>query len=210
MDLGTVVDRNFVISGFRLQNGSILPEAKIAHETYGGMAAGGRNALLITYGYTNSHHAAGRNPANDNLPGWWDGLIEPGKAIDTEKLFVVSSNMLGSSSGSTNGASIDPRTGRPYGPDFPAITVHDIVAAQKVLLDSLGIRHLVAIAGPSYGGYQAFQWAVDYPDFMDAIAPVVTAARAGSTPANSRSTAISAIRQADPSTPSGRRCCASS
>src|ERR1700740_548463 len=91
MDLGTVVDRNFVIAGFRLQNRSILPEAKIAYETYGGMAAGGRNALLITHGYTNSHHAAGRNPANGNLPGWWDGLIGPGKAIDTDRLFVVSS-----------------------------------------------------------------------------------------------------------------------
>jgi homoserine O-acetyltransferase len=178
MDLGTVEDRSFVISGFRLQNGSVLPEAKIAYETYGRLAAGGRNALLITHGYTSSHHAAGRNEANNNLPGWWDGLIGPGKAIDTDKLFVVSSNMLGSSSGSTNGASIDPRTGTPYGHDFPAITVHDIVAAQKALLDSLGVRHLVAVAGPSYGGYQAFQWAVDYPDFMDAIVPVVTAPRA--------------------------------
>jgi homoserine O-acetyltransferase len=178
MDLRTVEDRIFVISGFRLQNGSVFSEAKIAYETYGRLAAGGRNAVLITHGYTSSHHAAGRNPANNNLPGWWDGLIGPGKAIDTEKLFVVSSNMLGSSSGSTNGASIDPRTGRPYGPDFPAITVHDIAAAQKALLDSLGIRHLVAVAGPSYGGYQAFQWAVDYPDFMDAIVPVVTAPRA--------------------------------
>jgi len=178
MDLGTVEDRSFVISGFRLQNGSVLPDAKIAYETYGRLAAGGTNAVLITHGYTSSHHAAGRNPANNNLPGWWEGLIGPGKAIDTDKLFVVSSNMLGSSSGSTNGASIDPRTGRPYGHDFPAVTVHDIVAAQKALLDSLGVRHLVAVAGPSYGGYQAFQWAVDYPDFMDAIVPVVTAPRA--------------------------------
>ena len=178
MDLGTVEDRSFVIPDFRLQNGSVLPEAKIAYETYGRLAAGGRNAVLITHGYTSSHHAAGRNPANNNLPGWWDGLIGPGKAIDTDKLFVVSSNMLGSSSGSTNGASIDPRTGRPYGPEFPAIIVHDIVAAQKALLDTLGVKHLVAVAGPSYGGYQAFQWAVDYPDFMDAIVPVVTAPRA--------------------------------
>lgn len=178
MDLGTVEDRSFVIPDFRLQNGSVLPEAKIAHETYGRLAAGGRNAALITHGYTSSHHAAGRNPANNNLPGWWDGLIGPGKAIDTDKLFIVSSNMLGSSSGSTNGATIDPRTGRPYGPEFPAITVHDIVAAQKALLESRGVKHLVAVAGPSYGGYQAFQWAVDYPDFMDAIVPVVTAPRA--------------------------------
>jgi len=131
--------------------------------------------VLVTHGYTGSHHAAGRNPKNANQPGSWDGLIGPGKAIDTDRLFVVASNMLGSSYGSTNAASINPATGRPYGPDFPAIAIRDIVAAQKALLDSLGVKHLVAVAGPSYGGYQAFQWAVAYPDFMDAIAPVNTA-----------------------------------
>jgi homoserine O-acetyltransferase len=177
-DLGTVEDQSFVISKFRLQNGTIMPEAEIAYETYGRLAANGRNAVLITHGYTSSHHAAGRNPANGNLPGWWDGLIGPGKAIDTDKLFVVSSNMLGSSFGSTNGASVNPRTGKPYGPDFPAITVRDIVAAEKALLDALGVKHLLAVAGPSYGGYQAFQWAVDYPDRMAAIVPVVTAPKA--------------------------------
>ena len=176
-DLGTVEDRHFTIRDFRLQNGAVMPEAKIAYETYGRLAADGRNAVLITHGYTSSHHAAGRNPANGNLPGWWDGLIGPGKSIDTDRLFVVSSNMLGSSYGSTNAASIDPRTGRAYGADFPAITVRDIVAVEKALLDSLGVRHLVAVAGPSYGGYQAFQWAVSYPDFMDAVVPVVTAPR---------------------------------
>jgi homoserine O-acetyltransferase len=177
-NLGTVEDRSFCISNFRLQKGGVIPTAKIAYETYGRLAAYGGNAVLITHGYTSSHHAAGRNPANGNLPGWWDGLIGPGKAIDTDKLFVVSSNMLGSSFGSTNGASIDPQTGKPYGPDFPAITVRDIVAAQKALLDALGVTHLVAVAGPSYGGYQAFQWAVDYPEFMDRIVPVVTAPKA--------------------------------
>ncbi len=174
-DLGAVEDRFFTISDFRLQNGVVMPQVKIAYETYGRQMPGGQNGLLITHGYTSSHHAAGRNPANGDLPGWWDGLIGPGKAIDTDKLFVVSSNMLGSSFGSTNGASLDPATGRPYGPDFPAITVRDIVAAQKLLLDRLGVRHLVAVAGPSYGGYQAFQWAVTYPGMMDAIVAVVTA-----------------------------------
>ncbi len=174
-DLGTVEDRNFSIRDFRLQNGAVMPEAKIAYETYGRLARDGRNAVLITHGYTSSHHAAGRNPANGNQPGWWDGLIGPGKAIDTDKLFVVASNMLGSSFGSANGSSLDPRTGKPYGPDFPAITVRDIVGAQKALLDMLGVRHLAAVAGPSYGGYQAFQWAVAYPEMMDAVVAVVTA-----------------------------------
>jgi homoserine O-acetyltransferase/O-succinyltransferase len=174
-DIGPVEDRFFTLRDFRLADGSVLPEATIAYESYGRLAPHGRNAVLITHGYTGSHHAAGRNPANGNQPGSWDGLIGPGKPIDTDRLFVVASNMLGSSYGSTNAASINPATGRPYGPDFPAIAIRDIVAAQKALLDSLGVKHLVAVAGPSYGGYQAFQWAVAYPDFMDAIVPVNTA-----------------------------------
>lgn len=176
-EIGAVEDRKFRIRDFRLQNGATMPEVEIAYETYGQLAPDGRNAVLVTHGYTSSHHAAGRNPANANQPGWWDGLIGPGKAIDTDRLYVVASNMLGSSYGSTNAASRDPRTGRPYGSGFPAIAVRDIVAAQKALLDSLGVRHLVAVAGPSYGGYQAFQWAVAYPLMMDTIAAVVTAPR---------------------------------
>jgi len=176
-DLDPVTDQFFVIHDFRLQNGTVMPEVKIAYETYGKPAADGRNAVLITHGYTSTHHAAGLNPANDNHAGWWYGLIGPGKAIDTDKLFVVSSNALGSSAGSTNGASLDPGTGKPYGADFPAITMRDIVAAQKSLLDSLGVKHLVAVAGPSLGGYQAFQWAVAYPDMMDGVVAVVTAPR---------------------------------
>jgi homoserine O-acetyltransferase len=163
-DIGAVEDRSFTLRNFPLTDGTVMPEATIAYETYGRLAPpngpnGGRNAILCTHGYTGSHHFAGRNPANGNQPGSWDGLIGPGKAIDTEKLFVVASNMLGSSFGSTNAGNINPQTGEAYGPDFPNITIRDIVAAQKALLDHLGVRHLVAVAGPSYGGYQAFQWA---------------------------------------------------
>lgn len=109
--------------------------------------------------------------------GWWDGLIGPGKTIDTARYCVVASNMRGPSYGSTAPASVDPTTGKRYGPDFPDITLPDIVTAQRRLLDRLGVRHLVAVAGPSFGGYQAFQWAVTYPDFMSGIVPVVTAAK---------------------------------
>jgi homoserine O-acetyltransferase len=174
-DIGTVEEQFFTLRDFRLANGTVMPEAVIAYETYGRLAPGGRNAVLITHGFTGSHHQAGRNPANGNLPGAWDALIGPGKPIDTDRLFVVASNMLGSSFGSTNAASINPATGEPYGPDFPHISIVDIIAAQKAMLDALGVKHLVAVCGPSYGGYQAFQWAVAYPDFMDGIAPVNTA-----------------------------------
>jgi len=174
-EVGAVEDRFFTIRDFRLTKGETLPEATIAYETYGTLGPNGRNAVLLTHGFTSSHRQAGRNPANGNNPGAWDALVGPGKPIDTNRVFVVASNMLGSSFGSTNAASRNPKTGEPYGPDFPNITIRDIVAAQKALLDSLGIKHLMAIAGPSYGGYQAYQWAVAYPDFMDAIVPVNTA-----------------------------------
>jgi len=176
-DLGRVENQFFTIRDFRLTNGTVMPEAKIAYETYGTLAPNGRNAVLITHGYTSSHHAAGRNPANGDNPGWWDGLIGPGKAIDTDKLFVVSSNALGSSAGSTNGASLNPATGKPHGSGFPAITMRDIVAAQKALLDGIGVKHLVAVAGPSYGGFLGFQWSVSYPEMMGGVVAVVTAPR---------------------------------
>lgn len=173
--LEAVLRRTFTAYGFTLENGTKLPEMTLAFETYGRLGRDGRNAVLITHGFTSSHHAAGRHAPGDPTAGWWDALIGPGKAIDTNRYFVVSSNMLGSSYGSTAPGSVNLATGRPYGPDFPTITVGDIVAAQRLLLDALGVTHLVAVAGPSFGGYQAFQWAVRYPTFMDAVVPVATA-----------------------------------
>lgn len=191
--LDSVQSQVFRSGEFRLQNGSVLPELHVAYETYGRLAADGRNAVLITHGYTSSHHAAGRyRPGGapvglaEDQPGYWDKLIGPGKAIDTDRFFVVSSNMLGSSYGSTAPQSRDARTGKRYGPDFPRIAVADIVAAQRLLLDSLGVKHLVAVAGPSYGGFQAFQWAVSYPGFMSGIVPAVTAPSSSTTPESTR------------------------
>jgi homoserine O-acetyltransferase len=176
-DLVGVEKRMFTTKNFTLENGQTLPEMTLAYETYGRLAPDGRNAILITHGFTSNHHAAGRSAETDPQPGYWDGLIGPGKAIDTDRYFVVSSNMLGSSYGSTAPRSINPATGKPYGPDFPLVTLRDIVTAQKAMLDSLGVRHLVAVAGPSFGGYQAFQWAVTFPDHMSGIVPVVSAPR---------------------------------
>ena len=165
----------FTTKDFKLVSGTVMPEVTIAYETYGTPAPDGRNGVLLTHGYTSSQHMAGQYGEKDGAEGSWDGLVGPGKAIDTDRLFVVSSNMLGSSYGSTNPAFINPATGKPYGPDFPDITLVDIVNAQKALLDHLGVKHLVAVAGPSFGGYQTYQWGVSYPDFMDGLVPVVSA-----------------------------------
>jgi homoserine O-acetyltransferase/O-succinyltransferase len=166
----------FALGDFVLDGGAMLPGATLAYETYGKLAPDGRNGVIVGHGYTSSQHAAGLHPG-DAEPGWWDGVIGPGKAIDTERFFVVCSNMLGSSYGSTGPASIDPRTGKPYGPDFPTLTIADIVRAQKRLADGLGIEHVVLASGLSYGGFQALQWGEAYPDFVDAVAVVCSAPR---------------------------------
>lgn len=156
-----------------LDCGAILPAPVLAYETWGRLSPTGDNAILVAHGFTSSAHAAAGEPGE----GWWDGLIGPGKAIDTDRHFVVASNMLGSCWGSTGPTSIDPRTGRPYGPDFPLVSTRDMVRAQRGMLDSLGVTRLVAVAGPSFGGILAFQWAVEFPDFMAGIIPVVGAPR---------------------------------
>jgi homoserine O-acetyltransferase len=183
--LDDVESEGFTTRDFRLESGVTLPELTLAYETYGQLAPDGENVILATHGYTGSHHFAGRyrpggapRGLSDSDVGAWDKLVGPGKAVDTGRFFVVSSNMLGSSYGSTGPASLDPRTGKPYGPTFPRITVGDIVAAQRLLLESLGVRHLKAVIGPSYGGFQAFQWAVQYPERMRGIVAAVTSPRA--------------------------------
>jgi homoserine O-acetyltransferase len=152
-----------------------MPEVTIAYRTLGTLSPGRDNAVLITHGNTSGPQMI--DPGGSTGEGSWNALVGPGQAVDTNRYFAICPNMLGSSYGSTNGASIDPSTGKRYGPNFPTITVKDIVGTQRLLLDSLGIGRLVAIVGPSYGGFQAFQWAVDYPDAMRGIAPVVTSPR---------------------------------
>src|SRR5262245_18543777 len=173
------VSASFTVPSFKLESGQVLPELMLAYETYGRLAPDRRNGILVTHRFTGNHCAASAPTPAMPTAGWWCGLIGAGKAIDTDRYFVVSSNMLGSSYGSTAPAATNPATGRPYGPDFPDITLPDIVGAQKALLDSLGVQHLVAVAGPSFGGYQAFQWAVSYPTFMRGVVPVVSAPKGG-------------------------------
>src|ERR1700720_524591 len=163
----------FATSDFRLQGGTVMPAVSIAYRTLGVLAPDRGNAVLVTDGNTSGPQMI--DPGGSTGEGSWNEIVGPGKAVDTDRYFVICPNMLGSSYGSTNAASIDPATGKRYGPRFPEITVGDIVATQRALLDHLGIERLVAIVGPSYGGFQALQWAVDYPGLMKGIAAIVTA-----------------------------------
>lgn len=185
-----------------LTSGTLLPEVTTAYRTLGSLNQRGDNAVLVLHGYTTgpSMLDEGANVAE----GSWSGLIGPGRAVDTDRYFVICPNMLGSSYGSTGPGSIDPATGRRYGGDFPRITLRDIVAVQKALLDARGVRHLVAVMGPSFGGYQAFQWAVDHPHFMSRVVAAVSAPfHPGSA---GQSDAVLDVLQRDPAWAKGRYC----
>jgi homoserine O-acetyltransferase len=164
----------FRTTDFHLQCGVVLPELEIAYETYGSLNTDQDNAILIAHGMT-STHLGGDEPTLDRRRGWWSEIIGPGKLLDTDRYCIISSNILGSSYGSTGPASFNPETGNPYGPAFPQIDYVDIVNAQHLMLCDLGISQLVAVAGASIGGFQVFQWAVSYPDFMKGILALDTA-----------------------------------
>lgn len=148
-----------------LESGKILSEYTIAYETYGELNKEKDNALLVLHALTGDAHAAGKNSESDKKFGWWNEMIGPDKAFDTNKYFVISSNMLGGCSGTTGPSSINPQTQKPYGLDFPVITIEDAVKVQKKLVDYLRVKKL-AVAGGSMGGMQALDWAVKYPDMV--------------------------------------------
>jgi homoserine O-acetyltransferase len=161
---------SFTARDFEVESGAVLPEMTLAYAAIGTLEADGTNAVLVEHGYTSGPDMI--LPNSSVADGTWGPLIGAGKAIDADRYFVICPNMLGSSFGSTNAASINPLTGRPWGPDFPDITMTDIVRSQRLLLDDLGIHHLAAVAGPSFGGIQTFQWGVTYPEFMNCLVPV--------------------------------------
>ena len=144
--------------------GQTLESYDLVIETYGKLNADATNAVLICHALSGHHHAAGYHSKEDRKPGWWDSCIGPGKPIDTNRFFVVSLNNLGGCHGSTGPGSVNPKTGQPYGPDFPVITVRDWVHSQALLADRLGIECWAAVVGGSLGGMQALQWRLDYPD----------------------------------------------
>ncbi|MCS7042369.1 MAG: homoserine O-acetyltransferase [Bryobacteraceae bacterium] len=158
-----------------LDCGETLTGLQVAYETYGQLNAEKTNAVLILHAFTGDAHAAGID--HNGKPGWWDNMIGPGKAFDTNRYFVICSNVLGGCRGTTGPSSIDPRTGRRYGLRFPVITIGDMVRLQKKLIDHLGIPKLLAVAGGSMGGMQALEWAVSYPDAVEACIPIAATAR---------------------------------
>jgi homoserine O-acetyltransferase len=185
------------IPPLQLDCGRTLDPVTIAYETYGALSPTADNVILVCHALSGDAHAAGWS-AEQNAPtvadgfgaeergirarsglGWWDNLIGPGKAFDTDKYFVLSSNLIGSCRGSTGPSSSNPRTGRPYGADFPVVTVADMVRAQRALLDVLGIEHLLAVTGGSLGGMQALEWSVAYPELVRACVLTASTARLG-------------------------------
>lgn len=149
--------------GLDLDSGQRLKPVTIAYETYGALNEDRTNAVLVLHALSGDAHAAGYYPG-DSKPGWWETMIGPGKGIDTNRYFVICSNVIGGCKGSTGPSSINPATGREYALDFPVVTVPDMVRAQKLLIDYLGIEQLLAVVGGSMGGMQALQWAVSYPE----------------------------------------------
>jgi len=150
----------------QLKSGAVLPQFEIAYETYGELNAARSNAVLVCHALNASHHVAGHYADDPQNVGWWDNLVGPGKPLDTNKFFVVGNNYIGSCFGSTGPASINPATGKPWGADFPVVTVEDWVAAQARLADRLGIERFAAAIGGSLGAMQALQWALSFPDRM--------------------------------------------
>jgi homoserine O-acetyltransferase/O-succinyltransferase len=158
----------------KLECGKTLGPIDVAYETYGTLNAEGTNAIIICHALSGNAHVAGWHKQEGKNPGWWDNMVGPGKGIDTNKYFVVCSNFLGGCSGTTGPVSINPATGKRYGLDFPVFTIADIVKVQKLLLDSLGIKKVLAAIGGSMGGMQALQWAIEYPDIVKSCLAIAT------------------------------------
>ena len=172
----------FELPQYTTRNGALLKPVRVGWESYGTLDRERSNAILVTHYFSATSHAAGRYTAHDVLPGYWDAIIGPGKTIDTNRFFVLSSDTLVNLNArdpqviTTGPASIDPDTGARYGMSFPIVSIHDFIQLQKALVESLGIKRLHAVVGPSMGALQAYQWAQSYPDMVGRIMPVIGAA----------------------------------
>jgi homoserine O-acetyltransferase len=174
----------FEMPSLTISSGGVISPVRVGWESYGTLNADKSNAILIAHYFSGTSHAAGKYAQDDILPGYWDDLIGPGKPVDTDRYFVLSSDTLINLNArdphvvTTGPASVDPATGQPYGPRFPLVTIRDFVEVQKALVDSLGITKLHAVMGPSMGGLQTYEWASAYPDMMTRIVPVISAGAA--------------------------------
>lgn len=165
MSVGIVREQTITFEhGIKLDSGRILAPITLAFETYGTLNATASNVILVEHAWTGSAHLAGKLSPEDAKPGWWDAIVGPGRLLDTDQYFVICSNVIGSCFGSTGPASINPKTGKRYNLSFPVITARDMVRAQKLLMEALGIEKLLCVMGGSMGGMQALEWATQYPD----------------------------------------------
>ena len=160
---------------FVLQSGETIEDLVVAYETYGALNSNKSNAVLVCHAISGDSHVA--KHSKDDLPGWWDIMVGSRKPIDTDQYFVICPNVLGGCKGSTGPNSLNPKTGKPYGPEFPQITVQDMVAAQNLLIEHLGIDSLLCITGGSMGGFQSIQWAKQFPEKVKSVAGMATSAR---------------------------------
>lgn len=158
-----------------LESGGAVADYDVVYETYGKLNADRSNAILICHALSGNHHAAGFHHPVDRKPGWWDNLIGPGKVLDSDRFYIVSSNNLGGCAGTTGPATINPASGRPFGPDFPLVTVRDWVHSQARLADRLGIDSWLAVVGGSLGGMQGLQWAIEYPERVRHVIAIASA-----------------------------------
>jgi homoserine O-acetyltransferase len=172
-----IVEANVVrFDSISLDNGARISPVDVAYETYGVLNEAKTNGILILHAFSGDAHAAGISPETGK-PGWWDNMIGPGKAFDTNRYFVICSNVLGGCRGTTGPSSVNFDTGCPYALSFPVITIADMVRLQKMLVDHLGIRRLLTVTGGSMGGMQALEWAISYPDSVVSAIPIATTAR---------------------------------
>lgn len=175
--LGVVRTKYFTFDELRLDCGQTVKPVKLAYETYGKLNKDKTNAILICHALSGDAHAGGKHRRNSRKKGWYDIAVGPGKTFDTTKYFLICSNVIGGCGGSTGPSSINPETGKPYGLDFPLVTVADMVRAQKKLVEHVGVEKLFCVTGGSMGGMQALAWAVDYPESVHLSIPIATSAR---------------------------------
>ena len=157
-----------------LESGARFGPVTLTYETYGELNEDKSNAILILHALSGDSHVAGYYTADDEKPGWWDNMVGPGKGIDTDKYFIVCSNIIGSCMGSTGPCTINPKTILPYGLDFPVVTIGDMVEAQKALIDHLGIKKLLTVVGGSIGGMQVLEWCARYPEMTVSAIPLAS------------------------------------